>query len=190
MSAPAFSHISQDLKRQKILQKVGRALSLSAAQGHKAGMRGSLVCSPPAWRGSCSHQLPRGTWLPARSGSAASPGCTGSSSRGHCCQGSTRPRGSRWRSLRPACHRGCTAHGAGRAVEAQRPLCRGPCLLSSWLCRLEEEGPNTFSPVTTQQHRVEGGCCLSLPEQHSFGRETVVVHVGCWDGLASVLASA
>lgn len=79
--------------------------------------------------------------------------------RGPCCQGSTGPRGSRWRSLRPACHPGCTALGAGRAGQAQRPLCRGPCLLSSWVCRLEEQGPNTFSPVTTQQHRAEGGCC-------------------------------
>lgn len=81
LPAPAFNHINHDLKRQKILQKVGRTLSLSAAQGHKTGMRGSPVCSPPAWRHSCSPQPPQDTWLPARSGSAASPRRTGSSSR-------------------------------------------------------------------------------------------------------------
>lgn len=130
---------------------------------------------------------PQGTRLPARSGSAASPSCTGSSSRGHCCQGSTGPRGSRWRSLRPACHRGCTAPGAGRAVQAQnRTLSAG--VPACWVCRLEEEGPNTFSPVTTQQqHRAEGGCC-SL--NNSFVRESAAEHVGCWDGLACVLALA
>lgn len=55
-------------------------------------------------------------------------------------------------SLGPHCPR------AARAVGARRPLCRGPCSLSSWVCHLQEEGPNTFCPVTTQQHRAEGGC--------------------------------
>lgn len=92
---------------------------------------------PPAWEPSGSLSPPQGTWLPARSGSAASPRCTGSSSGGCGCQGSTGPRGSRWRSLRPACHRGCTAHGA---VGAQRLLSWGFSFAVPLLCGLEEEG--------------------------------------------------
>lgn len=59
LSAPAFNHTSQDVKKERILQKVGRALSASVAQGHKVGKCRSPVCTAPSQRAGWPPQAPQ-----------------------------------------------------------------------------------------------------------------------------------